>query len=168
MTKKIKRNYIFAICILSLLLILSVVYNFMGGFKYDNLVELNNVVGDNIEIKLNGIGAESKAVALSGASLPNDVIKQNIQITLPNIDTTNLVLRAKIVLDDNYLKIYGFNSWQINESDNYYYFDAEIYKNQTVGLSSEIQLKEDLSLDKNKIYFINIVVELFYADGLNL
>ncbi len=167
MNKNSKRNYVFAICILSFLLVLSAIYNFMGGFKFDNLIEINAVVGDDVEIKLNGLGAEGKTLAISGASLPDDTIKQNIQITLPNIETTNLVLRTKMVLNDTFVSVSGFNSWQLGE-DNYYYFNDELLQNQTVGLSNEIRLSNDLMLNKNKIYFINIIVELFYADGLNL
>ena len=167
MNKNSKRNYLFAICILAFLLIVSATYNFMGGFKFDNLMEMNAVVGDDVSIKLNGIGADSKALAISGASLPNDTIKQNIQITLPNIDTTNLVLRAKIILNDTFVTVNGFDFWQLSDAD-YYYFDGEMFKNQTLGLSNEIQIPNDLILDKNTIYFINIIIELFYVDGLNL
>lgn len=168
MTKNIKRNYIFAICVLSILLAISAIYNFMGGFKFDNLMNLNAVVGDDVIIKLNSTGAQSKALAISGASLPNDTIKQNIQITLPNIDTTNLVLRGKVLLGDGNVAISGFDLWKLDENDNYYYFKDQIYQNQTVGMASEIKLADEISLNKNKIYYVNIIVELFYAEGLNL
>lgn len=162
-----KKNYIFSIVVLSVVLCISLVYNFLGGFNFDNYLKFTYEVGDDAVLKLNGIGAESQAFAIDGTSLPGDTIKQKIQVVLPDMDTTNMILRVKIVLNNKYLVISGFNSWEANLDDNYYYFTGEMYKNQTLGVCSEITLNEDLSLKKDCVYFMTFVVE-YYFDGLKV
>ena len=168
MKKSTKRNYCFSIIILSVLLAVSVAYNIMDGFNFSNKTKFNGVIGESIIINLNDVGSQSKSLAISGACLPNDIIQQKVQIVLPNIDVSNMILRAKVTLNDYQIKISGFDSWVTDESGIYYYYNAEKYKNQTVGLCSEIKLSENLSLDKNTFYYVNFTIELFYADGLNL
>lgn len=166
-TKRLnKKNYIFAIVVLSILLILSLVYNFLGGFAFRNYNKNNLVVGDDYTIKLDGLGASSVSFSLDGSSLPGDRIKQKLQIVIPDIDTKNLILRAKVTLNDNIIEINGFDFWELDEQKKYYNFKNEFFKNQTIGLCDEIKLKQDISLKPNIVYYVNVTVELFNQLGL--
>lgn len=162
-----KVNYIFSIIILSIVLCVSLVYNFLGGFKFANINKNFIEVGDDTTIRLTAIGSETVALALDGSSLPNDVIKQNVNVVLPNIDLNNSILRVKIKLLNSYVEILGFDFWELNVEDNYYYFNGEKYSNQTIGICNEIKLPNE-TLKSNYTYYVNITVELIYSEGLNL
>ena len=159
-------NYIFSIVVLSVVLCISLIYNFIGGFKFSNINKNYIEVGDDTTITLSNIGSETISLALDGSSLPNDVVKQNTSVVLPNIDMQNTVLRVKAKLLDGYVELSGFDFWELNLDDNYYYFNGEKYANQTIGICSEIKLP-DAMLKNNYTYYVNITVEIFYLEGLN-
>ena len=154
------KNYIFSIVILTILLTLSLVYNFVGGFGIEHSVNCVNEVGDDYTLKLTQIGAKSKSFAISGSSLPNDKIKQKFVIVLPDLNCDKKVLRAKVTLMDDFVEINGFDLWIKNEQDNYYYYTGQIYPNQSIGLCDEI-LWGDIELKNSMVYFIEFVVEFY-------
>ncbi|MBO5884524.1 MAG: hypothetical protein J6Q51_01880 [Clostridia bacterium] len=160
------KNYIFAITVLSVLLALSLTYNFLGGFSFRNTLKNSFVVGDDYLIKMDEIGSKTVSFAVDGASLPGTVIKHKIQVVLPNLEVDNLILRAKITINNEMVQIFGFDGWELNEQKSYYNYNNGFFKNQTIGLCDEIKLGENLSLKSNIIYFMNVTVELFYQDGL--
>lgn len=162
-----KKNYIFSIIVLSIVLCISLIYNFLGGFDIKNIKNYQYEIGDDAILKPKGVGSEVISFAIDGTSLPGDIVKQKVEVVLPDINTTNLVMRAKFVLSETYLQIFGFNSWQLNDQDNYYYYIDEIYKNQIIGICTDIKLPDDITLKSDLVYYINFVVEIFYLDGLN-
>lgn len=162
------KNYIFAIVVLSVLFILSLIYNFLGGFAFRNTVKNNFVVGDDYILKLDGIGSNTVSFALDGSSLPGNVIKQKIQVVLPDFDTKNLILRAKITINEEIIEMSGFEDWVLNEQKTYYIFKNEFFKNQTIGLCDEVKIKESLSLKSNVVYYMNVTIELFNQAGLTV
>ena len=166
--KQQKRNYIFAIILLSVFLLGSLIFNFIGGFDFENNVQYQTAIGDDYTIKLENLGAKSVAFALDGTTLPGDTIKQKIQIVMPDVQTQNIILRAKVTLNEKSIEIFGYNFWQFNESDGYYYFNSTMYQNQTLGFCDEIKLSDDLRLKSNIVYYVNVVIELFYSSGLNV
>lgn len=167
MTEKQKnRNYIYSIVLLSIFLCVSFVLNFFGGFNPHSPQNYALYVGQDTEITITGIGATVTSYAIEGTSLPNDTIVQDVVITLPNIDPTNVTLRAKVMLGTNYVTLQGYSQWQLGE-DNYYYYEGSLYQNQSVGLCSSITLP-DVSLKSDTVYYVNLIVEFIYTDGLTL
>ena len=162
---KKEKNYIFSIVILAILLVLSVIFNIVGGFGIEYSVNCVSEVGDDYTLKLDGIGAKSKSFALMGSSLPSDKVKQKFVIVLPDMDTQNTVLRAKANLLDSDVELLGFDLWQKNEQDGYYYFFGEIYSNQSIGLCSEI-LWGDVELKNSMVYAIEFVIEFYYSANI--
>ena len=159
------KNYIFSIVILAILLVLSVIYNVVGGFGIEYSVNCASEVGDDYTLKLDGIGAKGKSFALKGSSLPNDKIKQKFVIVLPELGAQNTVLRAKASLLDTDVMLLGFDTWQKDENDGYYYFLGEMYSNQSIGLCSEI-LWGDVELKNSMVYAVEFVVELYYQSNI--
>ena len=155
-----KKNYIFSIVVLSIVLCISLVYNFLGGFDFENNITHSISVGDDCNIIFNNIGAQGLAIAIEGTAIPGDTFRQKIQVVLPDLEVENKKLRAKMTINDVYMQFEGFVSWELNPDDNYYYFNDDIYKSQNLGLCSKITLPQDISLNKNVIYYIIVVVEL--------
>ena len=157
------KNYIFSIVILSILLSLSLIYNFVGGFGIEYSVNCINEVGDDYTLNLKQIGAQSKSFALMGSSLPNDRIKQKFVVVLPDIQTDGMVLRARANLLNTDVFLIGFDLWSKNEDDGYYYYIDEMYPNQSIGLCSEL-LWGNIELKNNMVYFVEFIVE-FYKEA---
>ena len=166
MTEKQKRNYIFAIVLLSIFLCVSLVYNFMGGFESHSQKKYALYVGQDTTLSLSGIGASVVSYAIEGTNLPNNTIMQNVTLKLPNIEPNNVTLRAKAMLGNYYLTMSGYSEWEEGEDD-YYYFKGEMYQNQSIGLCTSITIS-DISLRTDTVYNINIIVEFIYTDGLTL
>ena len=164
LTKKDK-NYIFTIIILAILLILSLFYNFIGGFGIEHALNCVSEVGDDYTLNLKQIGAQSKSFALFGSSLPNDKIKQKFVVVLPDMQTDGMLLRAKANLMDTEIVLMGFETWLKNEDDGYYYYSEEIYPNQSIGLCSEISWG-DVELKNSMVYFVEFVIEYYKVASL--
>ncbi len=165
MTEKQKKtNYIFSIVLLCIFLCISLVFNFLGGFKPNTPQKNALYIGQDATILIDGIGATVTSFAINGTSLPNDTISQKVVVTLPNIEPTNITLRAKVMLGTNYLTFNGFDSWVYGD-DNYYYYQGEMYQNQSLGLCNSITLP-GVNLDSDTVYYVNFIVEYIYTDGL--
>ncbi len=159
------KNYIFAILMLGIALVVSAVFNIIAVTMFDNTIKCLYQVGDDFTFNINSIGAYCQSFALSGNSLPSDRVKQKLVIVLPNENFDNVVLRAKVNLQDSSLVLSGFDDWILSLEDNYYYYSGEMYPNQNIGLCTEIKW-ENLELKSNTIYFVDVVVEFLYQDNI--
>lgn len=159
------KNLIFAVVILSIMLIASIVYNILGGFVINQEKNAYLNIGDDYTFNVDSLGVFSQSFCIDGTLLPGDVLNQKIQIKLPDIDTNNKILRVKVQFLNNSLNIYGFDSW-VSVGD-YYVYNSTIYKNQTIGLCEKIELDKDIPLKSNMLYYLIVSVEYINELGLN-
>lgn len=167
--KKVKdktKNFIFAIVILSIMLVVSVIYNLFGGVSVASKTKAYLEIGDNYTFTLDDLGVKSEAFLVQGSTLTNLPIKQKIQIKLPEIQTKNLILRVKLQFLDKNVTILGFDNWDKN--GDYYTYTGELYQNQTIGLCEEIILSDDVNTRSDTLYYFIVSVEYVNEAGLNL
>lgn len=160
---KIVSTLIFSLCLVSVLFVISFIFNFLGGFELKPPETFDKILGEAHNIVLNDYGSQSVGFVFSGKSLPGDKIKQNIQIKLPKLNLEGYSLRAKAYVGQSdassNAKFLGFDSWE-NNSDGYYYYNRDIEKMQEIGLCTEVVLPENMSLKSNVYYVLIFTVEL--------
>ena len=159
------KNLIFAVVVLSIMLVASIIYNIMGGFIINQEKNAYLNLGDEYTFNINDLGVYSQSFCVDGTLLPGDVINQKIQLKLPDIDTNNKILRVKVNFLDNRLKIIGIDNW-LTVGD-YYVYNSTIYKNQTIGLCEKIELDKNIPLKSNMLYYLIVSVEFINELGLN-
>ena len=159
------KNLIFAVVVLSIMLVASVIYNIMGGFIMNQEKNAYLNLGDEYTFNINGLGVFSQSFCVDGTLLPGDVINQKRQVKLPDIDTNNKILRVKVDFLDNQLKILGFDNWMA--VDGYYIYNSTIYKSQTIGLCEKVELDKNIPLKSDMLYYLIVSVEYINELGLN-
>lgn len=166
--KKVKdktKNFIFAIVILSIMLVVSVIYNILGGFCIAYSPKAYLEFGDDYTFNIDDIGVKSEAFLVQGSTLTNLPTKQKIQIKTPNFDIKNAILRVKLQFLDKKVEIFGFNNWE--KSGEYYTYLGKLYQNQTIGLCEEITLSNDVNLRSDTMYYLVVSVEYINEAGLS-
>ena len=155
--KVLVSSLIAIIVILSLTLTVSLIYNFVGGFYYSRFVSFNKVLGEEQLVNIKNEGAYVVSLNFAGTLVLDGDIKQKVIIC--NGDN-ELYLRAKISLceSDNCGKLFGFTNW-IDSDDGYIYLNQPILKNQTIGLCEYIKIDNNLKLESNLNYIVNIIIE---------
>lgn len=159
------KNFIFAIVVLSLMLGLSIIYNFIGGFVINSNTNSYLELGDNYTFKLSGLGTESEAFTVEGSTVLGTTTKQKIQIKLPNFEQNNLILRVKITFLGKNVQISGYDLW--TQSDDYYIYNGEKTANQTIGFCEEIKI-DDVPLKSDTLYYLIVCVEYINEAGLKV
>ncbi len=152
--------YISVIVILSIVCLISIIYNFSGGFYYGRVVEYQKILGEEQTITISGQGSFVTASNFSGTTLLNDDIKQEIFLKTSNINVP-LFLRAKIELvgaaTQNNL-MYGYTNW-VSGEDGYLYLNQTIGSNEKIGLCKYVRLSENNKLETNINYILTFIVE---------
>lgn len=161
--KKIVSTLAFSLCLVSLLFVISFVFNFFGGFELKPPETYDMILGENSSIVFNDYGSQSVGFVFSGKSLPGDTIQQNVQIKLPKLNLEGYALRAKAFVGrsdaNSNADFLGFDSWE-KQSDGYYYYNNNIEKMQEVGLCSEVVLPLNMPLKSNIKYVLIFTAEL--------
>lgn len=159
------KNFVFAIVVLSLILVLSIIYNFIGGFVINGNINSYLELGDSYTFKLNELGIESEAFLVDGSTILGATTKQKIQIKLPNIAQNNLILRTKITFLGKNVQIAGYDLWA--QSGDYYVYNGEKTANQTIGLCEEIVI-ENVPLKSDTLYYLMVCIEYINEAGLDI
>lgn len=148
------------IVLLSILCIVSVVYNFNGGFYLSRVVEYSKILGEEQTIIVEGSGTFTTACNFSGTTLLNDDIKQQINVKTDNISEP-VYLRAKIILvgekEQNNV-MFGFTNW-VQAQDGYIYLNQKVNPNEQLGLCKYVRLNSNNKLETNINYILVFVVE---------
>ncbi len=145
------------IILLSLMCVVSITYNFIGGFYYSRMVSFSKVLGEDETIVINGEGVYSCSFNFGGTLVLGTDIKQNIYIQNGDKET---YLRAKLMLDnkDNMGMVFGLVNW-VSGSDGYIYFNQAVSAREKIGLCKYIKIKDDIKLESNQNYILSVVVE---------
>ncbi len=166
MTKKNKSLIVVLsslVAILAIVCVISIVYNFNGGFYYSRITKYYKILGEEQTITITKQGAVATACNFSGTILLNDDIRQDVFIKANNLQSP-LYLRAKInivgnVTDGNNLGIiFGYTNW-VAQDDGYVYFNQQLANNEQIGLCKYVRFNENLKLESNIDYILQIIVE---------
>lgn len=156
--KRLIISLIAAIISISIICIISIAYNFLGGFYYCRVIEYNSILGEEQTIEVSGEGAFTTCCNFSGSLVVNTNINQPIFVK--TISTKEpLYLRAKFGIINIEIpngKMFGYTNW-VQATDGYLYFNQPIMQNEKVGLASTItsNVQQDLKSSENYImYFI--------------
>ena len=167
---KVVSNLIFLIGLVSIAFVISFSFNFFGGFELKNPEQFELILGEDVCVVMNDYGSQSVSLAFSGKSLPQDKIKQRVQVKLPNLSLDGYVLRVKAYVGQSSrntnVEFSGFNGWEANEINGYYYFTQDITKLQEIGVCSEIVLPENISLNSNVYYSLIFTAELVFDEKI--
>lgn len=138
--------------------IVSITYNFIGGFYYSRISAYNYVLGMPQTIKIDNEGVYVAAANFSGTLVLGTSVAQ--QITIRNANN-KLYLRAKVSLceKDNCGILYGYTNW-VQCVDGYIYLSEPIDSNQSIGLCKYVKFNdEEIKLETNLNYIATFIVE---------
>lgn len=153
-------SLIASLILVSVLCVVSIVYNFLGGFYYCRIIEYNNVLGEDLIINVGGIGAYVNACNFSGSMVTDSGVMQRVTIKIGETNAP-LYLRAKFGVCDVELEnaqMKGYTNWTYG-GDGYLYFNQPVNSNESVGLCNEIVTKMQMELKSSKNYVMYFVVE---------
>ena len=157
-----KKNSTFAVLIsvivlLSITCIISITYNFIGGFYYGRLVSFSKVLGEDEIVLINDDGVYSCSFSFGGTLVLNSNIKQNIYV---QNGEKELYLRAKVTIDNNDGIGYAFGivNW-VSGVDGYIYLNQPVGSHEKVGPCRYVKINDDIKLESNLNYILSVVIE---------
>ena len=161
---KLNITLITLIVVLSLSLIVSIIYNFIGGFYYNRIIKYESMLGEKQEIIVTGNGAFAKSCNFSGALLIDKNFKQEVFISVKNT-TLPVYLRASSNISgfQNKVKMKGVTNWIIAE-DGYYYLNQSVNNLEKIKLCEYLMYDLDIQLNGNKDYIMTFLIEASYNE----
>lgn len=161
--KKSSVAWLFAVIVLSILLVISIILG-MTGF-YFSVSYLNSpsdiVVGDSMSISVLPNQSSVASFTFDGGYLPNEVIPQFIFINAQDLNSNVRVrVKAKVFGAPN-LSTLDFVTTEhfVKENDGYYYFDEVLKGGNKVTFSTYLLIPSDVDLSSNEKYILTIAVE---------
>ncbi len=164
--KKDKTFYslIFAIVVLSILLVLSLYLGISGWFFSNEKSHITDFkLGNNLKLIANKNQATSMSQVFNGSFLSGE--KFNQIIAIKNFEQEEaLFLRAKAFVyssanENEPLNLVTTNGWVYNEQDGYYYFNKSLPAQNKISLCTQVYLDEEYVLTSNQNYVITFLIE---------
>ena len=158
--KKIIISLIAVIILVSLVCVVSVVYNFLGGFYYCRVIKYDTMLGEDLMIDVNGEGAFVSACNFSGSLVTDSNVKQKIEVRVAT-PPRPIYLRAKMGINGMRMEdafMFGLTNW-IQATDGYLYFNQPVETEMSIGLCNEIKLNIQMELFSSTDYIMYFVVE---------
>lgn len=148
-----------AIIILSISLIVSVTYNFIGGFYFGRIVKYDSMLGQTQNIIITGEGAFSKSCNFSGSLILDKNFKQEVVIELKETKSP-LYLRACAYISgiEEKVKFKGVTNW-IYAEDMYFYFNQPVNNLEKIKLCEYLMFDLDVQLNNYKDYIMTFMIE---------
>lgn len=162
--EKMKRNgYIIAIIILSILLIASNLFFFLGVYSKFNMFSFEPAfsLGDSITINLKANSSSSSGLSFVGSYLQGVEYLGKTSVKMSN-SSNPVVLRSKFyTMTDNggTLDVTPIidSNWIVGE-DGYYYYIFKLNKGEKITLSNGYILP-NFNANQDKLYIVNISCE---------
>lgn len=158
--KKTIAMFVAVVVILSALAVVSIVYNFLGGFYYCRIIEYDKVLGEEQTIYVDSDGAFLCSANFSGSLVLGADIRQKINIQAKEL-IEPLFLRARIKVNGfgfDSSSMYGFANW-VEASDGYLYFNQQLSSHDKIGLCNMVKINIQMDLKSNSNYIITFIVE---------
>ncbi len=161
--KKNSVGWLFAVIILSFLLILSVILGFSGYFfsvaYYNSPSDM--VVGDNISIAVLPNQASVASLTFDGSYLPKENIPQTIQINAQDLNSEVRVRIKALVFGAGGETQFGFvTSTHFEKAeDGYYYYDGVLSGGNKITFCNYLVMTDDSEFKSSEKYILSFVVE---------
>ena len=161
--KKSNVGWIFAVIILSILLILSLILGMSGYYYSISYLNSNSdlTVGDSFSIGVNPNQASVASFTFDGAFLPGETIPQVVQINAQDLNSDVRVrVKAKIfgIVSDTEFDFVTSEHFEKAE-DGYYYYDDVLQGGNKITFCTYIVLAKDADFVSREKYIISFVVE---------
>lgn len=166
--KKTNIAWLFAVIVLSILLVVSVILG-LNGYYYSIAYTNTNAefkVGDNIIIGVEPNKTEVASFTFDGAFLPNEKIPHVIQIRADKLDSkVKIRVKAKVFgMTEQRTFDFVTTSHFTKGEDGYYYFDDVLQGGNKLTFSNFIIMPEDSDFRSQEKYVLTIVVETLDAN----
>ncbi len=165
MTKR-EIGFLFAIIVLTILLITSVILGVTGYFSSATYLISNSElkVGDNISVGVRENQTSVLSLTFDGSYLPGETIPQIIQINSEDMNS-NLKVRVKAeVFGSSSNFDFVTTSHFEKAEDGYYYYDETLQGGNKITFCNYITNPEEGDLISNEKYILTIVVETLDSD----
>ena len=158
--------FIFAIVILSLLLIVSAYLLYTNAIYKTRIESVGQItIGTPVKIQIDGVGSFSQAVSFYGAGLPDTPVEQVGYLSVQD-DAPNLVLRAKVFIHESEtspaepLLATFTTDFEKNEDDGFYYYKNVLRSNVVLKFLQEVRLPDaQMDLISTELYDFIITLE---------
>lgn len=161
--KKSSIGWLFAVIILSVLLVLSLILGFSGFFFSVSYLNSNSelTVGDNFSIAVKPNEASVASFTFGGAYLPGERIPQVVQINAQNLNSDVKVrVKAKIFGVDDDTEFDFVTSEHFDRAeDGYFYYDDVLLGGNKITFCTDIIVPSDSNLVGKEKYILTFVVE---------
>lgn len=160
--KKNSVGWLFAVIILSILLVLSFALG-MSGYYY-SITYLNSntdlVVGENVSIVAKPNQASVVSMTFDGAFLPGENIPQVVQIVSHDLEKDLKVrVKAEIFYDEDVDVDFITNGHFQKATDGYYYFDDNLIGGEKITFCNYLVLPKNSQFVSKQKYILTLVVE---------
>lgn len=166
--KKSNVAWTFAVVVLSLLLILSVILGMSGYYFSVNYLNSNSdlIVGDTFSIGVDANQSNVVSFTIDGGYLPNEVIPQVIHINGENLNKdVYLRVKAEIFGVPNFAEIDFITTQHFEKlDDGYYYYDEVLKGGNKVTFATYVVIPPEIDLSSDEKYIVSIVVETLESD----
>ncbi len=165
MTKR-EIAFVFAIVVLSVLLVTSVILGLTGYFSSATYLSSNAdiVVGDSVTIGVKPNETSVVSMTFDGSFLPDENIPQTVQISSQDLNS-NLKVRVKTqVFGTDSQFEFITNSHFEQKEDGYYYFDEDLKGGNKITFCNYIKTPKDNNFVSNEKYILSIIVETLESE----
>lgn len=161
--KKSNVGWIFAVIVLSILLILSLILGASGYYYSISYLSSDSdlTVGDSFSIGVNPNQASVASFTFDGSFLPGETIPQVIQINAQDLNSDVRVrVKAKIfgVAGDTEFDFVTSEHFEKAE-DGYYYYDDVLHGGNKITFCTYLVLPKDADFVSKEKYILTFVVE---------
>lgn len=161
--KKSNVGWIFAVIVLSILLILSLILGTSGYYYSISYLSSDSdlTVGDSFSIGVNPNQASVASFTFDGSFLPGETIPQVIQINAQDLNSDVRVrVKAKIfgVAGDTEFDFVTSEHFEKAE-DGYYYYDDVLHGGNKITFCTYLVLPKDADFVSKEKYILTFVVE---------
>ena len=161
--KKSNVGWLFAVIILSILLVLSLVLGFSGFFFSVSYLNSNSelTVGENFSISVKPNEANVASFTFDGAYLPGERIPQVVQINAQDLNADVRVrVKAKIFGTDDDTEFDFVTTEHFDKAeDGYFYYDDVLLGGNKITFCTDIVVPNESDLVSKEKYILTFVVE---------
>ena len=155
--------WLFAVIILSIALVVSIVLGLMGYFSSLTFLSSKSdlVIGDTLSIGVEPNQTSVASMTFDGAFLPNENLPQTIQISAETLSSDVRVRVKAKIFGLNETSLFDFITTEHFEKaeDGYYYFDDILHGGNKITFCNYIVTPKDVTFFSGEKYILTIVVE---------
>lgn len=161
--KKSNVAWLFAVIVLSVFLVISLILGFGGFFSSVSYMHSNcdMSVGDKFSIAVYPNQASVASLTFEGSYLPNETIPQVVQINAQDLNSdVNVRVKARVFGLSKEIELDFVTTEHFEKADDgYYYFDDTLKGGNKITFSNYITFPQNGEFESGKKYILTIVAE---------